>query len=230
MASILHSDLFPIGYPLIQRLYLSEPGTAMTVIAPPGTAWVRVSVSPAGGFKDDADGWGGGGAFAFAQEVCAPAAVFHVQVGDTQHARPAANDALGDSWVKRADNTTLVYADRGRPDGSPGLAANSTGSIVRDGSAATSSHGGASAGDDIDPWALGFGGQGANTTRAAWYGAGGGHVSGFFLYPTFPAGDGRVCLEFYQYDPSGVPGSSTPPSSGNQLDFTDPDHAVYNTL
>jgi hypothetical protein len=226
---ILHSDLFPIGYPLVQRLYFSEPVTAAAVIAPDGSAWVRTSASGAGGFKDNADGWGGGAAFAFAEEACLPGNTFSVQLGDTQHSRPATDDNLGDSWVKRGDSSIMVYADRGRHGGSPGLASRSTGSITRDGTAGTSGQGGASAGDDIDPWSLGFGGQGANPTRPAWYGAGGGHVTGFYLYPTFPAGDGLVCLEFYQYNPLGVPGSGGLPA-GDQLDFTNPDNAVYNTL
>jgi hypothetical protein len=197
---IRHDVLFPLGYPLISRIYFSDPGV-WAAEAPPLTAWVRAAASGAGGFKDDADGWGGGAAFAFSSESCAPGADFQIQVGDTQHSRPAANDALGNTWVKRADSSILVLADRGRPDGSPGLGANSTGLITRSGGAAGPSSGGASAGDDSDPFPLGFGGVGASITNAPWYGGGGGRVSGAFTYPQFAAADGRACLEFYAVDP-----------------------------
>lgn len=197
---IKHDVLFPLGYPLIDRVYFNEPGT-FNVTAPALTSWVRSAVSGAGGFKDDVDGWGGGAAFAFASEDCDPGAAFQVQVGDSQFTRPTANTGQGDSWIKRGDSSILVQADRGRPDGSPGLLANCVGLIKRSGSAATASAGGASAGDDADPYPLGFGGVGASITNAPWYGGGGGRVSGPFTYPLFAAADGRACLEFYAVNP-----------------------------
>lgn len=200
MPNILHPDLFPLGYPLLRRAWFLEPGL-FDVVAPLGTTWIRASASPAGGFKDDVNGWGGGGAFAFDEEACAELASFSVQVGDSQFCRPAANTEAGDSWVKRAGGTVLVSADRGRPDGTPGLADNCVGSVVRSGQAAAINQGGASAGDDGDALPLGFGGRGASATVAAWYGGGGGRVSGSFKWPMKPAGDGRVCLEFFRRNP-----------------------------
>ncbi|HKT53686.1 MAG TPA: hypothetical protein VJP88_04500, partial [Caulobacteraceae bacterium] len=161
--TILHSTLFPLGYPLIARYVFTTPGAfSVTAPAPPdfafGATYIRAGVSAAGGFRDNAAGWGGGAAFAFAGEACTPGAVYTGQVGDSQHSRPEADDALGDGWLKRPDSSLLVYGDRGRWNGNPGLAANCTGTIKRDGSAATANAGGASAGDDADPYPLGFGG------------------------------------------------------------------------
>ena len=197
---ILHPDLFPLGYPLIRRVWFQEPGE-YSVQAPADTTWVRASASAAGGFKDDVAGWGGGAAFAFDEEACAELATFTVQVGDSQFCRPSADTVAGDSWVKRAGGSILVYADRGRPDGSPGLADNSTGSIARSGSSAGMTQGGMAAGDDQDDFPLGFGGRGASTTAPAWYGGGGGRVAGPYRWPLKPPGDGRVCLEFFRRNP-----------------------------
>lgn len=196
--SILHSDLFPVGYPLLFRRHFSTPG-AFSIAAPEGAVWIRVSSSGAGGFKDDAPGWGGGGAFAFDAESSV-SGTYTVQVGDADHARTAQNDALGDGWVKRPDTSVLVYADRGRPNGSGGLIANCTGSIKRAGTASTSTHGGASAGDDADLYPLGFGGRGASSSVSAFYGGGGGFDLGHDV-PTFPANDGLVCVEFFSANP-----------------------------
>lgn len=202
--SVLHTDLFPLGFPLLQRIYFSLITAAPVAIAAPyDAAYIRAMASGAGGFKDDAPGWGGGAAWAFTGETCAGGDVFTVQVGDSQHARVAANDALGDSWVKRPNGTALVYADRGRPNGTGGLVANSTGSVLRAGSAATGSAGGASAGDDSDPFPLGFGGRGATETLSAWYGGGGGRIAndGAHKFLTFPPADGLLCVEFYLFNP-----------------------------
>lgn len=214
---IQHDVVFPLGWPLIKVVYFDEPGT-YTVTAPAGTAWLRVGSGGAGGFKDDADGWGGGAAFAYSEEACLPGAAFTVQVGDSQFARPSANTVAGDSWIKRADASVLVYADRGRPDGSPGLAANCTGVTKLDGSSATSDAGGASAGDDSDPNPMGFGGRGASLTNAPWFGGGGGRFTGPYLYPLFPPADGRICLEFYSANLATV---TVVPDPGAQLDFSD---------
>lgn len=199
--TILHSDLFPLGYPLIARYVYTTPG-GITVPVPLGSTWLRAGAGGAGGFQDSANGWGGGAAYAFAGEACAYGSTYTGQVGDSQFSRPAANTNLGDSWVRRPDASILTYADRGRPDGTPGATANCTGSTKRAGSAPTASQGGASAGDDADPFPLGFGGRGASDTVAAWYGGGGGYSSsGAYYFPQFPAGDGRLVLEFYRYNP-----------------------------
>jgi hypothetical protein len=217
--TVTHSVVFPRGYPLILRKWFTAFG-AFSITAPPQATWVRVSLSPAGGFKDDAPGWGGGGAFAFNAETSV-AGTYTGQVGDSDHARTAQNDGLGDSWLKRPDGTLLGYADRGRPDGTPGLAANCTGYITRGGAAATASQGGASAGDDADPLALGFGGAGASSALAAYYGAGGGYELGHD-FPTFPAGDGAVCVEFFSVNPN-PGGYDTPPTTGGaEANFAGP--------
>ncbi len=198
--SIPHSTLFPRGYPLLQRLYFDVPGGPYSATAPAKALWVRASAGGCGGFKDDANGWGGGGAFAFDAELCAAGDAFTVQVGDTAFSRPSADTVAGDSWVKRPGGSVLVYADRGRHGGAGGLVANCTGSIKRAGVASTPLHGGASAGDDADDHARGFGGRGASTSLAAYYGGGGGFDNGRSL-PLVAAADGRVCVEFYSRNP-----------------------------
>lgn len=194
--SILDSVAFPTGYPLIERHYFDTPG-AIAITAPPKTGYVRAGAQASGGFKDNADGWGGGASFAFSAEACAAGATFTGWVGDSQFCRSSQNTTSGDSWIRRANSSLLVYADRGRPDGSPGLLANCTGTIKRSGSAAASDAGGASAGDDADQYPLGFGGQGASQTFAPWYGGGGGRQTYGSLVWLHPPGDGRLCVEFY---------------------------------
>lgn len=200
MPALNHSDVFPTGYPLRLRRFFTTPGTfSINITSVTAATWLRVSMNAAGGFKDDAPGWGGAAAFAFDHEL-AVAGVYTGQVGDSDHARTAQNDVLGDSWVKRPDTSIFVYADRGRPGGAGGLVANCTGSIKRAGGAAASNHGGASAGDDADDMALGFGGQGASASQAAYWGGGGGYEAGHD-FPTFPAGDGAVCFELFTFNP-----------------------------
>jgi hypothetical protein len=205
--TIRHSVLFPSGYPLLKRIVLILPTlTPVTIVTPPNTAWVRAAVGGAGGFKDNAAGWGGGAAYAFTEEASSVASspTFTIQVGDSQFCRPSANTIAGDSWVKRSNGTALVYADRGRPDGTPGMVANSTGAIMRGGTAAASTHGGASGGDAGDTFDLGFGGRGASSSVSAYYGGGGGFELGHD-FPTFPAADGRAVLEFYSRNPDPPP-------------------------
>lgn len=200
--TIQHSDLFPLGYPLISRTVFTTPG-GVVIPVPLGATWIRAAAGGCGGFQDTvADQFGGGGAFALAQEACAYGATFIGQVGDSQYARPSANTTLGDSWIRRPDTSILTYADRGRPDGTPGQVANCTGSVKRAGSAPTSGQGGASGGDDVDPYPLGFGGRGASVQVAAWFGGGGGNTSSSsFPSPLIPAADGRLVVEFYLVNP-----------------------------
>lgn len=195
-----HSVVFPAGYPLTFRRFFILPGVfSLTLSSVTASTWMRASAVGAGGFKDDAPGWGGGAAFAFDHEV-AVVGTYMGQVGDADHARTAQNDALGDSWVKRPDGSTFVYSDRGRPGGAGGLVANCTGSIKRAGTASSGTHGGASAGDDADDMALGFGGQGASSNAAAYWGGGGGFEAGHD-FSTFPAADGAICIELFTLNP-----------------------------
>jgi len=197
------SNIFPRGYPLLQRAYVREPGAVGSIVAPAGAVWVRAGAAGAGGYMTSAPGWGGGAAFAYQSEACAPGDAFAYQNGDSQHATSSQEDGLADSWVKRPNSTFLVYAQRGRPDGGGGSAGACTGSVKRSGSAATSTQGGVAAGDDDLPAPMGFGGRGGTTTMPPWYGGGGGRV----LYPTqgvtwyHPPGDGMLCIEFYRTNP-----------------------------
>jgi len=199
--AVIWTEVFPLGYPLLGRVFLDAPGGPVAVQAPSGAVFVRAAVSGAGGFPDDVLRWGGGAAYAFRAEACAPGDVFTAQIGDSQFSRPTADTVAGDSWVKRPNSTVLVYADRGRHSGTRGLAVNSQGAIRRDGTDATADAGGPSAGDDADIYPLGFGGKGADIALAPYFGGGGGRST----YPGFawnyPAGDGRVCLEFYRINP-----------------------------
>lgn len=198
--AILHSELFPIGYPLVSRQFFQLPAGPLAIVAPARAIWIRASANGSGGFRDGSPGFGGGAAFAFDAETCAPGDAFTVQVGNPEFARTAANTGLGDSWVKRANASLLVSADRGRPDGTAGQAANCTGSVTRNGSAGSSVLGGASAGDLLDDFPLGFGGRGASATQAAYYGGGGGYnAAGSF--PLVAAGCGMVCVEFFLRNP-----------------------------
>lgn len=195
------SSIFPKGYALLDRQYFYEPGV-YSAVAPAGTAYVRAAADGAGGFKDTGgDGWGGGSAYAFDQEACAPGATFSIQVGDTAFSRPSADTVAGDSYVKRADTSSLVYADRGRHSGSKGLAANSVGSVKHSGSDATANQGGASAGDDGDTRPMGLGGRGASVNVSAMPGGGGGRGVFGGATSVVPAGDGVVALEFYARNP-----------------------------
>lgn len=195
------SDLFPLGYPLIQRTYFRTPGATGLIVAPPKTLFVRAAAAGAGGYKDDADGWGYGAAYAFRSEACAAGAQFTYQVGDSQFCRVAQNTVAGDTWIKRQDTSSLVYADRGKPT-QAGLVGNSAGAVRRAGSAPTGTDGGASAGDDADPYPLGFGGRGASRTLAPWYGGGGGRQTYPIIGAWFhPPGDGMACIEFWALNP-----------------------------
>lgn len=195
------SDRHPTSYSLIQRFYFDVPGAVAAITVPARSSWMRVAASGAGGFRTATVGWGGGAAYAFDAEACTPGDVYTGQVGDSQFAKSTADTVAGDSWIKRPGGSVLVYADRGRPDGTPGSSANCTGSIKRSGSAPTSDAGGVSAGDDADPYPLGFGGPGASRFLAPFYGAGGGRqvYDGVTWYN--PPGDGRLCVEFYLFNP-----------------------------
>lgn len=189
------SEIFPLVFPLVGRRYVDGPATNVAVTAPAGAKFVRAGVVGAGGYRTAGGAgsniWGGGGAYAFDAEACEPGDIFTVQAGNSFN-----DTTLGDSWVKRPGGSILVYADRGRPNGTGGLIANSTGTVVRAGSAGTSSGGGRSGSDDGDPFPMGLGGKGADRSYAAFWGGGGRGVD----WP-YNAGDGRACLEFYSINP-----------------------------
>jgi hypothetical protein len=199
----LWSDLYSARH-LIDRQFYGTPGST-TITAPAKAAFIRVSLVGAGGWANG--GFGGGAAFARVKTTCAPGDQFSLQIGDTAHTL-GAGDASGDSLLKTTPgNVVLVKAERGKGTG-PGLAANSTGDIKRDGSAAGVSQGGACAGDDADPVPLGFGGRGGKSLMGPVPGGGGGKnyveyagSGGFQFLWTIVPGNGRACVEFFDQDP-----------------------------
>lgn len=209
----LWSDLFKHEH-LISRQMFNVPGTT-TINAPSNAAYIRVSMVGAGGAAAfENAGWGDGAAFARVTTPCSPGAQFSVQVGDPAHAHTGTSDtSLGDSIVTRvADSVVICKAERGHGTG-PGLAANSVGDIKRDGSSSPdrTKNGGASAGDDGDTYALGFGGRGGGYSKTGdtgfvnGPGPGGGGAYNYASAAgntwTTPSGTGRVIVEFYDQDP-----------------------------
>lgn len=198
------SDLFPDGAALMGRKWFKLPGN-FNFAVPAGVYFIRASVLGVGG---QGENWGGGSAFARAIFPTTPTENLKIQVGRTAQA-----DVPGDSWVKRNDNTVLVYADRGRGSSAPGLAINSVGDVRRDGTVGgTGGVGGEPASDAADYGGVGFWGGGARSeynapARAADYGGGGVGVNVYGEYSqlvgvtAYPAGGGLVCLEFFNANP-----------------------------
>lgn len=200
----LWSDLYA-SKELISRAFYGTPGT-QTITAPDKAAFIRASMVGAGGWASG--GFGGGAAFARVKTACAPGDQFVLQVGDVAHSL-GAGDAAGNSQLKTTPgNVVLVKAERGKGTG-PGLAVNSTGNVKRDGSAAPGGNvGGAAAGDDADPFPLGFGGRGAQSLLGPVPGGGGAQnyveyagSGGYQVLWTAVPGGGRACVEFFTQDP-----------------------------
>lgn len=172
---------------------------------PAGANYMRASALGCGG---QGDHWGGGAAFARSVVPVTPTENIKVQVGDVSTA-----STPGDSWVKRNDGTTVIcYADRGRGNGSRGLAANSIGDVTRDGLPGNDSTGvgGSAPGDSGDFGAVGLSGVGTNAARTNAAGPGGGgklqavydENNNFVKYIAYPAGQGGVRLEFFDTNPN----------------------------
>lgn len=199
----LWSDIYK-SRSLITRTFYGTPGV-QTITAPDAAAIIRVSLVGAGGWASG--GFGGGSAFARVKTTCAPGDQFSLQVGDTAHSL-GAGDASGDSLLKTTPgNVVLVKAERGKGTG-PGLSANCVGDVKRSGAAAGGSVGGAAAGDDADPFPLGFGGRGGRSMLGPVPGGGGGKDyveyaggGGYQLLWTTVPGNGRACVEFFTQDP-----------------------------
>jgi hypothetical protein len=185
---------------LVQRSWFITPG-AWNVTVPAGAKVCRASALACGGCGDN---WGGGGARARSTFPVTPGENLKLQTGNMTSA-----SVLGDSWVKRNDDTLLVYADRGRGDGTPGRASNSFGDVKFDGSAGSGGAGGASASDAADTVGLGLGGLGGSlyTSNGSEFGGGGHQIftldtTGVFLgYVPVLGGTGLVVLEFFDIDP-----------------------------
>lgn len=186
---------------LIARAWFKVAGTGLNLTVPAGALFVKAVSEGCGG---QGDHWGGGGALALAVEDVAPGDNLVIQVGTTSTA-----GVLGDSFVKRNDGTVICYADRGRGNGTKGLASNSIGDITRDGGAPSSGIGGNPATDDDLFGSLGFGGigrqgvfgQGADPGGGGLIATGNDFYGGNVVIGQYAAGYGRVCLEFYDTNP-----------------------------
>lgn len=205
-----YSTLYPDQVTLISRKWFKTSGM-QTQTVPAGAAYARAICMACGGQGDNV---GGGSALAISKFQVTPGEVLNLQVGNTSTA-----STQGDSFVKRASGETLVYADRGRGNGTQGLSSNCIGDIRRSGTAgyvgsfSDPSVGGASGNDMADYGTLGVGGRGAQVTvtgaddiKPADHGGGGQsriiyQESGDFYYSAIPSGPGCVVFEFFNQDP-----------------------------
>lgn len=218
----LWSQIFPLSRKLISRTYYDTPGT-QTITVPAGAAYMRVSGVGAGGWNSAMPALpGGGAAFSRLKTAVTPAATYTLKVGDAQHtySSSGSGDSQGDSSLTRDSDSTVIWkAARGKGGGSSshGLASDCIGDTKRDGFAEDGGiKGGASGGDDADPYPLGFGGRGVDggsvRGRSQPYapapGAGGiwgfvayDNLAGYAISQVMAAGNGRVCIEFFNADP-----------------------------
>lgn len=225
----LWTDLFPTPG-LVKRTWYVTPGSGIAIVVPAGATAMRASMVGGGGMGVGASRFCGDGA-AFARTKLtglSAGAAFTLQIGRAQPVSGVsvvASSALEDSILTRnSDSAVICKAARGADTG-PGLVANCVGDVKRAGSAGVDGNGypsgvgsyprgGASAGDDADVQALGFGGPGAigissgQSQRAAYPGAGGctfyvgfdSSNSSYYSARLLP-GDGRACIEFFTMDP-----------------------------
>lgn len=206
-----YSDLYPEDTTLLSTEWFREEATQFSYFVPNDSriAWAVITAQGCGAMGGDP---GGGGAIVKSKVQVTPGELLLIQVGKCSTA-----SVLGDSFVKRANNTTIVYADRGRGAGSGGLAVNSTGDLKRDGfsnSAVGVNRGAPSSDQGVDS-SLGFGGFGythaqPNLLQAADPGGAG------VLVPTYSGGAwtggytsdgggvGSVCIEYYNNDPGPI--------------------------
>lgn len=215
----LWSDLYG-SRDLISRTFYKTPGT-FTATAPAATAYLRVSLVGAGGWSSsNPTNRGGGSAFARKKLAATPGAQFSIQVGSIYEnlITSGVSAPLADSIVTRvSDSVVIAKAAHGLGTSVPnkGTAANSIGDTVRDGGDGGgngyNTTTGFSAGDDADPYPLGFGGAGitpaANNLSTIWAAPGVGGLYSSPLTPDstatiyIPAGNGMVCVEWFNKDP-----------------------------
>lgn len=190
---------------LLRRDIFRVPGQFLGISPPAGAKYLR---APGLGCGGSGDAWGGAGCFVRSKRVTNPAWTYSVQVGDT-----ATSSSSGDSAVWKGSPGTgevIIYADRGRGDGTGGKAANSIGDVKRDGENGRPDlgRGGLPAGDAADFASLGFIGRAGSTTSSGDIGGGGkalpvyDDLSNFLGYSGRALGGlGRVALEWWDADP-----------------------------
>lgn len=193
---------------LLRRIFYSEPGF-FTINAIAGAKFVRATALGCGG---QGENWGGGGALARSRfPILVDEEAYEIRVGNTSTA-----SILGDSFVRRIGGPYLVYADRGRGNGTGGKAANSIGDVKIDGQNSTSQTGvgGSPATDDAQYSPVGIGGVGYRNPINYYFGNlpsdfGGGGLLTYSYYNSgeiagtvgYPAGYGRVVMEYFNIDP-----------------------------
>ena len=201
------SDLFRREATLIRRVFYRDPVQDMTVTVEAGATFCRATALGCGG---QGAVWGGGGALARRRFPISDGEALTLRVGNTSTA-----SVFGDSYVKRQDGTVLVYADRGRGNGTRGLASNSIGDVRLDGSDGNSSagRGGAPASDEglygpVVGTGYGYRASGFYSGALQADPGGGGLLSYVFNNSgeiertiAYPAGAGLVVLEYFNFDP-----------------------------
>lgn len=207
----LYTDVFPDSVTLLLRKQFTEEGSYTYFV--PNDSRYKYLVAYGQGAGGMGSSYSGGGALVKRKVLITPGELLQVQVG-----KVSTQSVQSDSFVKRQDNTVIIYADRGRGNGAGGLAANSTGDIKRDGYAAgvPMETYGAPASDTNDLKSLGFGGFGiryAEDTlgQAADTGGGGLLIPTYYdvdtltgYYQAQCAGNGKIVLEFYNADPGAL--------------------------
>lgn len=222
-----YTELYSEAKSLRRQWFLATSTVGATmynnIVVPVGATCGIISAVGAGGWRNNQNTPGGGGAFARKKlSDLVAGELFNIQVGSTRGSLDAGNSG-GDSIATRLGSSTVVCkAARGTgivfngiadgvtivDGGTPGLAADCIGDIKRSGKYGNSTgwEGGFSGGDlDLD-YSLGFGGRGSKHGRypAAGWGGGGihrfvydndGHIKSY--YP----GAGRVCIDWFTKDP-----------------------------
>lgn len=196
-------DIRPAKANLVKRQYFKVPGNIAGVAVPSGAKVLRALAMGCGGQGANN---GGSGAFARRKITVSPSDTFSLQIGLNSTGNTPGDSAI---WRGAAGTEIIVYADRGRGNGNPGLAINSVGDITRDGvSGLIDTNASYEPGDSLDLQALGFEGLAPSYhSRSGDPGAGGGLVAiysstGTFLgYAANPAGQGLACMEWWDADP-----------------------------
>ncbi len=207
-----YTDTYPDDTVLLLTKWFREEASASSYFVPNDKRikWAVITVQGCGAMGGDP---GGGGAIAKSKVLVTPGELLQIQVGKCSTA-----SVLGDSFVKRANNTVIAYADRGRGNGSPGLAINSTGDLKKDGfssSASPITNRGAPSSDQSIDKSQGFGGHGYSYAQPYLAQAADPGGSGILVplysggewvgsYTTDGAGTGSVCIEFYNGNPGPI--------------------------